>query len=99
MRDVLLGPDPHALRRSATWRRSRRPRSTPASYGRGSTRSSRASKYVAGQHLTHGRHSRRLLRASLDALDIERPDLKNVKAWYERLKARPAYAKHVMPRR
>ena len=31
------------------------------------------------------------------ALDVERPELKNVRAWYERLKARPAYAKHVMP--
>jgi glutathione S-transferase len=30
------------------------------------------------------------------ALFIERPELKNVKAWYERLKTRPAYAKHVM---
>ena len=28
---------------------------------------------------------------------IERPELKNVKAWYERLKTRPAYAKYVMP--
>ena len=31
------------------------------------------------------------------ALDVERPALRNVQAWYERLKARPAYAKHVMP--
>ena len=30
------------------------------------------------------------------ALDIERPELENVRAWYERLGTRPAYAKHVM---
>jgi glutathione S-transferase len=29
-------------------------------------------------------------------LEIERPDLPNISAWYERLKARPAYAEHVM---
>ena len=28
-------------------------------------------------------------------LDIERPRLPHVEAWYERLKARPAYADHV----
>ena len=31
------------------------------------------------------------------ALDIERPELKNVQAWYARLKTRPAYVKYVMP--
>jgi glutathione S-transferase len=30
------------------------------------------------------------------ALDIERPPLKNLRAWYDRLATRPAYAKHVM---
>ena len=29
------------------------------------------------------------------ALPIERPELKNVKAWYERLSTRPAYQTHV----
>ena len=29
-------------------------------------------------------------------LEIERPDLPNVAAWYERLRARPAYRRHVM---
>jgi glutathione S-transferase len=29
-------------------------------------------------------------------LDIERPDLPHVTAWYERLKRRPAYGEHVM---
>ena len=30
------------------------------------------------------------------ALDIERPELKGLRAWYDRLATRPAYAKHVM---
>jgi glutathione S-transferase len=30
------------------------------------------------------------------ALDIERPDTPNVRAWYNRLTARPAYREHVM---
>jgi glutathione S-transferase len=30
------------------------------------------------------------------ALDIERPALKNLRAWYDRLATRPAYAKHIM---
>lgn len=29
-------------------------------------------------------------------LDIDRPPLPNVEAWYQRLRARPAYAEHVM---
>lgn len=29
-------------------------------------------------------------------LEIERPRLPNVEAWYERLKQRPAYREHVM---
>lgn len=29
-------------------------------------------------------------------IDIERPDLPNVEAWYRRLQARPAYREHVM---
>ncbi len=29
-------------------------------------------------------------------LDIERPDLGHLRAWYERLRARPAYQQHVM---
>ncbi|HUO88794.1 MAG TPA: glutathione S-transferase [Rhizomicrobium sp.] len=29
-------------------------------------------------------------------LEIDRPDLPNVEAWYDRLKARPAYREHVM---
>ena len=30
------------------------------------------------------------------AMDIERPELANLAAWYERLAARPAYREHVM---
>ena len=52
--------------------------------------------YVAGQHFTMGDIPIGCFVHRWYALDIERPDLKNVKAWYERLKTRPAYAKHVM---
>ena len=30
------------------------------------------------------------------ALPIERPELPNLRAWYQRLTARPAFAQHVM---
>ena len=53
--------------------------------------------YVAGQHLTMGDIPAGCFVHRWYALDVERPELKNVRAWYERLKARPAYAKHVMP--
>jgi glutathione S-transferase len=53
-------------------------------------------QYVAGSHLTMGDIPAGCFVHRWYALDIERPDLKNVKAWYERLKARPAYAKNVM---
>jgi len=52
--------------------------------------------YVAGHHLTMGDIPAGCFVHRWYALDVERPDLKNVKAWYERLKARPAYAKNVM---
>lgn len=53
--------------------------------------------YVGGNHLTMGDIPAGCFVHRWYALDIERPELKNVKAWYERLKTRPAYAKHVMP--
>ena len=52
--------------------------------------------YVAGRHFTMGDIPVGCFVHRWYALAIERPDLKNVKAWYERLKTRPAYAKHVM---
>jgi glutathione S-transferase len=52
--------------------------------------------YVAGNHFTMGDIPAGCFVHRWFALDIERPDLKNVAAWYERLKARPAYARHVM---
>jgi glutathione S-transferase len=53
--------------------------------------------YVAGRHFTMGDIPVGCFVHRWYALAIERPDLKNVKAWYERLKTRPAYVKHVMP--
>jgi glutathione S-transferase len=52
--------------------------------------------YVAGQHFTMGDIPVGCFVHRWFALPIERPDLKNVKAWYERLKTRPAYVKYVM---
>lgn len=53
--------------------------------------------YVAGQHFTMGDIPVGCFVHRWYALPIERPELVNVKAWYERLKTRPAYRKHVMP--
>jgi glutathione S-transferase len=53
--------------------------------------------YVAGQHFTMGDIPIGCFVHRWFALPIERPDLKNVKTWYERLKTRPAYVKYVMP--
>jgi glutathione S-transferase len=53
--------------------------------------------YVAGNHFTMGDIPVGCFIHRWYALDIERPELRNVKAWYERLKARPAYVKYVMP--
>lgn len=52
--------------------------------------------YVAGHHFTMGDIPVGCFIHRWYALPIERPDFRNVKAWYERLKTRPAYAKHVM---
>jgi glutathione S-transferase len=53
-------------------------------------------KYVAGQHFTMGDIPAGCMVYRWYALPMERPELANVKAWYERLCARPAYARHVM---
>jgi len=53
-------------------------------------------KYVAGQHFTMGDIPAGCMVHRWYALDIERPELKNVRAWYDRLATRPAYAKHIM---
>ena len=53
-------------------------------------------KYVAGQHFTMGDIPVGCFAYRWLALDIERPELKNLRAWYHRLATRPAYAKHVM---
>jgi glutathione S-transferase len=54
------------------------------------------SKYLAGQHFTMGDIPAGCMVYRWYALPMERPELANVKAWYERLCARPAYARHVM---
>lgn len=53
-------------------------------------------KYVAGSELTVGDIPVGAWAFRWYALPIERPDLKNLKAWYERLTERPAYREHVM---
>ena len=53
-------------------------------------------RYVAGQHFTMGDIPVGCFVHRYHALDIERPALKNLRAWYDRLATRPAYAKHVM---
>ena len=53
-------------------------------------------KYVGGQHFTMGDIPVGCFVHRWYALPIERPELKNVKAWYERLGTRPAYRQHIM---
>ncbi len=68
----------------------------PASSTAASMPSSPTRAYVAGNHFTMGDIPVGCFIHRWYALEIERPDLKNVRAWYERLMTRPAYAKHVM---
>ena len=53
-------------------------------------------KYVGGARFTMGDIPVGCFVYRWYALPIERPDLENVKAWYDRLATRPAYVKNVM---
>ena len=53
-------------------------------------------RYVAGQHFTMGDIPVGCFVHRWYALEIERPELKNLRTWYDRLATRPAYAKHIM---
>ena len=55
----------------------------------------RKAPYLAGERLTYGDIAAGALLYRWYTMDIDRPPLANVDAWYERLKARPAYAKGV----
>lgn len=55
----------------------------------------RKTPYLAGERLTYGDIAAGALLYRWYTIDIERPPLAGVDAWYERLKARPAYAKGV----
>ena len=52
--------------------------------------------YVAGDSLTMGDIPIGAMTYRYMTMDIERPELRNVNAWYERLCSRPAYQQHVM---
>ncbi|MCH7554796.1 MAG: glutathione S-transferase [Proteobacteria bacterium] len=52
--------------------------------------------YLAGDRLTMGDLPLGALAHRYFQMDVERPDLPHVRAWYERLCARPAYAEHCM---
>jgi glutathione S-transferase len=52
-------------------------------------------RYVAGDRFTMGDIPMGCFCYRWYALPIARPELANVKAWYERLRERPAYMKHV----
>ena len=53
-------------------------------------------EFVAGESLTIGDIAAGAQLYRYFELEIDRPDLPHVTAWYERLKARPAYREHVM---
>ncbi len=55
----------------------------------------RKTPYLAGERLTYGDIAAGALLYRWYTMDIERPPLNGVDAWYERLQARPAYAKAV----
>lgn len=52
--------------------------------------------YVAGSHLTMGDIPVGCFAYRYFALDIQRPELKHLRAWHDRLATRPAYARHIM---
>ncbi len=52
--------------------------------------------YLAGDRLTMGDIPLGALAHRYFHMDVARPDLPHVKAWYERLAQRPAYAEHCM---
>ena len=51
--------------------------------------------YLAGQELSLAEITLGTLVYRWHAFSIERPLLKNVKAWYERLRERPAFKTHI----
>lgn len=53
-------------------------------------------EYICGRSLTVADIVNGAIMYRYMTLDIERPQLPNLSAWYERLVARPAYQKHVM---
>ncbi len=52
-------------------------------------------RYLGGDHFTYTNIPLGCFCYRWYELPLERPDLPNVRAWYERLRARPAYMKHV----
>jgi glutathione S-transferase len=52
--------------------------------------------YIAGSRFSMGDIAVGCWVHSWFALNLQRPDLPNLSAWYQRLQARPAYARHVM---
>jgi len=52
--------------------------------------------FITGEHLTYGDIPVAAQFYRYFTLDIERPSLPNVEAWYERLSKTPTYAEHVM---
>jgi glutathione S-transferase len=53
-------------------------------------------EFVAGQSLTIGDIATGVVAYRFFALDIERPTLSNLEAWYSRLSQRKAFARHIM---
>ena len=53
-------------------------------------------KYVAGENFTMGDIPLGCVAYRFFNVDVERPSLPNLEAWYDRLCARPAYQDHVM---
>jgi glutathione S-transferase len=54
------------------------------------------SKYLAGDEISMGDVPAACFAYRWHTLDIERPDLPNFRAWYDRIADRPAFQQHVM---
>ncbi len=87
--------DPQQARGSATTPRSRRRAAKRLSHGRSSRTPSKAGPFLAGSDLSLAEIVMGTLVYRWHAFPLERPALKNLKSWYERMRERPAFKTYI----